>query len=103
MQSLSADAAAIRSDFRAQEEIGHCFHLLPFYLLDHTVALALVFQETILFSIAFVVFTVVVNYNHSVVSLHTLQHLLYVDYCVSHSDWYVLISLCSFDLHVSNN
>ena len=46
MQSLSAAAAAIRSDFRAQEEICHCCHLLPFYLLDHRVALALVFQET---------------------------------------------------------
>ena len=46
MQSLSAAAAAIHSDFRAQEEICHCFHLLPFYLLDHRVALVLVFQET---------------------------------------------------------
>ena len=47
MQNLRAAAATIRNDFRAQqEEICHCFHLLPFYLLDHRVALVLVFQET---------------------------------------------------------
>ena len=37
-------------------------------------------------------------------SPHHLQHLLFVDFFDdSHSDWYEVISHCSFDLHFSNN
>ena len=37
-------------------------------------------------------------------SLHSLQHLLFVDFFDdSYSDWWEVISHCSFDLHFSNN
>ena len=32
-----------------------------------------------------------------------LQHLLFVDFLISHSDWCEMISHCGFDLHFSNN
>ena len=36
-------------------------------------------------------------------SLHTLQHLLFVNFGSSHSDWHEMIPHCGFDLHVSDN
>ena len=36
-------------------------------------------------------------------SPHSLQHLLLVDFFVSHSDWCEVISHCGFDLHFSNS
>ena len=36
-------------------------------------------------------------------STHPLQHLLFVDFDDGHSDWYEVLSHCSFDLHFSIN
>ena len=36
-------------------------------------------------------------------SPHPFQHLLFIDFDEDHSDWYKVISHCSFDLHFSNN
>ena len=36
-------------------------------------------------------------------SPHPFQHLLFVDFDDSHSDWCEVISHCSFDFHFSNN
>ena len=36
-------------------------------------------------------------------SPHSLQHLLLVDFLMSHSNWCEVISHCSFDLHFSIN
>ena len=36
-------------------------------------------------------------------SPHPLQHLLFEDFDDGHSDWFKVISYCSFDLRLSNN
>ena len=36
-------------------------------------------------------------------SLHPRQHLLFVDFDSSHSDWHEMVHHCGFDLHFSNN
>ena len=36
-------------------------------------------------------------------SPHPLQHLLFEDFDDDHSDWFKVISYCSFDLHFTNN
>ena len=36
-------------------------------------------------------------------SLHPLQHLLFVDFDSSHSDWREMVPHCGFDLHFSDN
>ena len=35
--------------------------------------------------------------------LHPLQHLLFVDFDSSHSDWREMVPHCGFDLHFSDN
>ena len=36
-------------------------------------------------------------------SSHLLQHLLFVDFDSSHSDWHQMVPHCGFDLHFSDN
>ena len=36
-------------------------------------------------------------------SPHPLQHLLFVDFDTSHSDWCKMVPHCGFDLHFSDN
>ena len=36
-------------------------------------------------------------------SPHPLQHLLFIDFDSSHSDWHEMVPRCGFDLHFSDN
>ena len=36
-------------------------------------------------------------------SPHTLQHILFVEFDSSHSDWHEMVPHCGFDLHFSDN